>query len=449
MKKYPYLPHTEEEISQMLSCVGVNKIDDLFMDLPEDLKVDTLDIPNSKDEFSVYRDLENLSLKNTDPSRMAVYKGGGIYYHFIPSAVDSLSSMGNFLTAYTPYQPEVSQGSLQTLFEFQTMISEITGMEVSNSSMYDGATALAEAVLMACRINKRSKVLFSESLNPEYFHVTQTYCFGEEIGIEKFSFDSISGQTDYNELKNKLSDDISAVVVGYTNFFGIIEDLEKIKKMLPEKVLLIVCAEPFALGILEKPGNHGADIVVGEGQPLGNRPYLGGPNFGFFSSKEKYIRKMPGRIIGETDDIDGKKGYVMVLQTREQHIRRDKATSNICSNHAHNALRATIYLSLIGKWGFREIARRSFSKAHYLYEKLLKNEKIYSVFNGPFFNEFVVKIDEDIPSLNRELLKRNILGPVDVSKYFRNMDNCALFAVTEMNRNEDIEYLVATLEELL
>lgn len=449
MKKYPYLPHTEREISQMLSCIGVSKIDDLFLDLPENLKVEKLNIPESKDEFSVLRDLEELSLRNVDISKTAVFRGSGIYDHFIPSAVDSISSMGNFLTAYTPYQPEVSQGSLQSLFEFQTMISEITGMEVANSSMYDGATAVAEAVLMASRINKRSKVLFSQSLNPEFLSVTNTYCFGAEIDIQEFKFDCETGQTDYKDLEKKISDEISAVVIGYTNFFGVIEDIERIKNSLPEKVLLIVCAEPFTLGILEKPGNLGADIVVGEGQPLGNKPYLGGPSFGFFTSKEKYIRKMPGRIIGETNDVDGKKGYVMVLQTREQHIRRDKATSNICSNHAHNAVRAAIYISIIGKKGFEDISRRSFSKAHYLYEKLIMNEKIHPVFNGPFFNEFVVKIEKDIDSLNKELLERKILGPVNLSKFFSTMKNCALFAVTETNRNEDIEYLIGTLEELL
>lgn len=447
-ERHPYIPHTPGEIKSMLETIGVSSIDDLFSDVPEVLDFE-LALPESSDEFSVFREMKSLAERNTNLEQLAVFRGGGIYYHYIPTAVQALASRSEFLTAYTPYQAEVSQGTLQALYEFQTMIAELTGMEVANSSMYDGATAAAEAALMAVRTNRKDRILVAENIHPEYREVIRTYCSGQNIKIEETDFDKGSGSIDLEALKSKLTDDVSGVIVGYPNFFGVIEDLKAIRELLREKTMLIVVANPIALSLLEAPGRLGADIVVGEGQPLGNPPSFGGPGFGFFATLGKYIRKMPGRIIGETKDTEGKTGYVMVLQTREQHIRRSKATSNICSNHAHNAVVAAIYMSIMGKEGLREVAERSFAKAHSLKERLLKLEGVSEVFSGPFFHEFVVSFDKDVDPVNSKLMKHKILGPLNIEKWYPEMKNCALFCTTEAVRDADIEFLLGRLEEIL
>lgn len=447
MPEYPFLPQTEGEIQEMLRTIGVDSVSDLFKDIPDKFEVD-LAIPESEDEFSVLRDLKELSQRNTSLNELSVFRGGGIYKHFIPSAVQRIGCRGEFLTAYTPYQPEVSQGTLQMLFEFQTMICELTGMEVANSSMYDGASACAEAALMAVRINGKSRVIISESLHPEYISTVKSYCFGGNIEVELVKFDRETGQIDCGDLESKLSENVSALIVGYPNFFGVIEDLEAIRSTIGEKVLLITAANPIALGLLQAPGNLGADIVVGEGQSLGNPPSLGGPGFGFFASKEEHIRKMPGRIIGQTKDKEGRTGYVMVLQTREQHIRRSKATSNICSNQAFNVLLASIYMSLIGPKGLKDIARRCYDKAHYLANRIEKMDKLRPVFTGPFFNEFVVEFDGDLSMINSRLLEEQILGPLDLGKFREDMQNYGLICTTEANRNEEVEFFAGRLEEI-
>jgi len=447
MPEYPFLPQTEGEIQEMLRTIGVDSVSDLFKDIPDKFEVD-LAIPESEDEFSVLRDLKELSQRNTSLNELSVFRGGGIYKHFIPSAVQRIGCRGEFLTAYTPYQPEVSQGTLQMLFEFQTMICELTGMEVANSSMYDGASACAEAALMAVRINGKSRVIISESLHPEYISTVKSYCFGGNIEVELVKFDRETGQIDCGDLESKLSENVSALIVGYPNFFGVIEDLEAIRSTIGEKVLLITAANPIALGLLQAPGNLGADIVVGEGQSLGNPPSLGGPGFGFFASKEEHIRKMPGRIIGQTKDKEGRTGYVMVLQTREQHIRRSKATSNICSNQAFNVLLASIYMSLIGPKGLKDIARRCYDKAHYLANRIEKMDKLRPVFTGPFFNEFVVEFDGGLSMINSRLLEEQILGPLDLGKFREDMQNYGLICTTEANRNEEVEFFAGRLEEI-
>ena len=447
MPEYPFLPQTEGEIQEMLRTIGVDSVSDLFKDIPDKFEVD-LAIPESEDEFSVLRDLKELSQRNTSLNELSVFRGGGIYKHFIPSAVQRIGCRGEFLTAYTPYQPEVSQGTLQMLFEFQTMICELTGMEVANSSMYDGASACAEAALMAVRINGKSRVIISESLHPEYISTVKSYCFGGNIEVELVKFDRETGQIDCGDLESKLSENVSALIVGYPNFFGVIEDLEAIRSTIGEKVLLITAANPIALGLLQAPGNLGADIVVGEGQSLGNPPSFGGPGFGFFASKEEHIRKMPGRIIGQTKDKEGRTGYVMVLQTREQHIRRSKATSNICSNQAFNVLLASIYMSLIGPKGLKDIARRCYDKAHYLANRIEKMDKLRPVFTGPFFNEFVVEFDGDLSMINSRLLEEQILGPLDLGKFREDMQNYGLICTTEANRNEEVEFFAGRLEEI-
>ncbi|MCD6449334.1 MAG: aminomethyl-transferring glycine dehydrogenase subunit GcvPA [Thermotogaceae bacterium] len=441
MKRYPYLPHTEEDIREMLKVIGVELIDDLFVDVPKTISPEKLNLPESKDEITVRRIIENLAKKNKFLNEMKVFLGAGIYYRYIPSVVYHMASKPNFVTAYTPYQAEVSQGTLQALFEYQTMICELTGMEVTNASMYDGASALAEAMLMAVRISKKPKVLLSEAVHPEYKRTVETYVKPQGIEVEYFAYDKETGQVDIEDLKKKLDDKVGGVAVAYPNFFGIVEDLKAIKEALPEKVPFVVAADPIALAILEPPAKFGADIVVGEGQALGNFPELGGPGFGFFSTNMKHVRTMPGRLIGKTKDVDGKTGYVMILQTREQHIRRSKATSNICSNHAHSAVMAAIYMATMGKEGLVEVAERSTKAAHYLAKRL--EEKGFSLaFKGPFLFEFVFNAGQDYEEKWHKMVEKGILGPLPLSRFYADMDGKALAATTELTTKEDIEALL-------
>lgn len=448
MHRNPYIPHSEKDVEEMLKAIGISSVEDLFADLPSEMNSD-LNIPDAQDEYSVYRDLKTLANRNINLNEMAVFRGGGIYPHLIPSVVYALATRHEFLTAYTPYQAEVSQGTLQLLFEFQTMISELTGLEVANSSLYDGASALAEAALMSVKVNRKEKVLVCESIHPEYRDVTRTYCYGQNIEVDTFGYDKETGQVDLEDLKNKLNEEVSAVAVGYPNFLGVIEDLKEIKSVLPKGILLISVVNPIALSILEPPGNLGVDIAVGEGQPLGNLPNMGGPGFGLFASRKEYIRKMPGRIIGETVDLDGNTAYAMVLQTREQHIRRDKATSNICSNQALNALVATVYMGVLGREGLVEVGRRCLDKAHYIQERMKTMDGLHPVFSGPFFHEFVVQFDGDLEKINKKLLEHKILGPLSLSRFYPELENCGLLCTTEAVPNEDIEFFIARMEEIL
>lgn len=439
--KNPYLPHTDAEIREMLKEIGVSSIGEIYEQaIGKNSDID-LKIPDAICEYDLLRDLKELSEKNINFQDYAIYLGAGIYNHFIPSVVFELASRGELLTAYTPYQPEVSQGTLQALFEYQTMICELTKMEVANSSMYDGASALAEAVLMAHSINEKNEVVISEAVHPEYREVVKTYSRGKKLKVINLNYDDESGTINLEDLKNKITENTSCVVVQYPNFFGIIEDLKEIRETIPENIIYIVVANPIALGILEPPGKFGADIVVGEGQALGNPGYFGGPGFGFFATREKYLRKMPGRLIGQTVDSQGKRGFVMTFQTREQHIRRAKATSNICSNHSHNAVTAAIYMSLLGKEGLKEVANLSLQKAHYLAEKLDKLEHFQLKFSGPFFHEFVLETDLDWNKINKYLIEQKILGPMKLGRFYKNMEKSALFCVTEMLRREDLEFL--------
>lgn len=447
MKRFPYIPHTEEDIKEMMEVIGINDINELYKDVPK-LFEGELNIPESKSEIEVKRELKELAGRNINLDEYAMFRGAGIYKHYVPSAVYQLATKRNFLTAYTPYQAEVSQGTLQALYEFQTAICELTGMEVANSSMYDGGTAVAEAILMASRVNKKHKSLVAKSIHPEYIEVSRTYTESQGLEIELINYDEKTGRIDLEDLKSKIDENTSSVVISYPNFFGVIENIKQIKEVLPEKVLLIVNAYPIALGLLEAPGKLGADIVVGEGQSLGNYMSFGGPTFGFFASKQKYIRQMPGRIIGETVDAEGKRGFVMVLQTREQHIRRAKATSNICSNHALMAVIASVYLSIIGREGLKEIAYQSYQKAHYLAKKLVETEKFEPVFEGEFFNEFVIKPKFDLDKFNDILLEEKFVGPLNLGRFFDDMKNYGLFCVTELNTKEEIDYLVSKVGEI-
>ncbi len=441
MKRYPYIPHTEEDIKEMLSTIGVESIDDLFVDVPKTISPEDLKIPESKDELTVRSIVESLAKKNTFLNDMRVFMGAGIYYRYIPSVVYHMASKPNFVTAYTPYQAEVSQGTLQALFEYQTMISELTGMEVTNASMYDGASALAEGMLMAVRLSKKKKILIASNVHPEYVRATKTYVTPQGIEVVMVAYDRETGQIDLDDLRKSMDDTVGGVAVQYPNFFGIVEDLKAIREVVPENIPLVVSADPIALALLKPPGSLGADIVVGEGQALGNFPSLGGPGFGFFSTKMKYVRMMPGRLIGQTKDVDGKTGYVMILQTREQHIRRSKATSNICSNHAHNAVMAAIYMSTMGKEGIFEVAKRSANTAHYL-AKNLEERGFKLSFKGPFLFEFVFNAGEDYEKRWKGMVKKGILGPLPMGRFFSDMNDRALAATTEMVKKEDIEALL-------
>ncbi|WP_448374937.1 aminomethyl-transferring glycine dehydrogenase subunit GcvPA [Fervidobacterium sp.] len=438
-----YIPHTEEEIKQMLEEIGVNSIDDLFVDVPK--TIDGYNIPDGKDEFTVRKSVEALAKENVIFEPENVFIGAGIYYHYIPSVVKHMASNPNFITAYTPYQAEVSQGTLQMLFEYQTMMCELTGMEVANSSMYDGASAFAESLLMATRITGKTKMIVAQTINPEYRTVAKTYTKPLDIQITEVKYDE-TGRIDLEELKKMLSDDVAAVAVAYTNFFGIVEDLKAIREIVPQNVVFIVVAEPVSLALLEAPGKFGADIVVGEGQSLGVTPNLGGPGIGFFTTLEKHVRKMPGRLIGETKDVDGKKGYVMILQTREQHIRREKATSNICSNQAYIALINALYLSTMGPNGLKEVAWRSYNNAHAL-AQMLEERGFKRIFNGEFFNEFVIKVPDNYRTKWHEMVKEGILGPIPIDRVYKELGPSALVCATEVNNKNSMAKLVEVMSK--
>jgi glycine dehydrogenase subunit 1 len=445
-----YIPHTDGEIKEMLSSIGVKSIEELFKDLPAEKRVSQLNLNKGLSETDVLRKMKEWSERNSDLEDYSVFLGGGIYKHLIPQSIQHIVERGEFLTAYTPYQAEVSQGSLQMFYEFQTMICELTGMDVANSSMYDGGTAAAEAMLMSCNIKKKNHYLVAESIHPEYLKIIQTYAKGPEIEIETVQYNRETGMIDLEALKNKIKDNTAGFLMGYTNFFGIIEDVQKVREITKE-ILLTVSCNPVTLGVLKAPGDFDVDIVTGEAQPFGGSLYLGGMTLGIFATKKEFIRKMPGRVIGKTTDLDGNPGYVMVLQTREQHIRRDKATSNICSNHAHNALVAAIYLSLLGNTGLREVAIQGLKKAHFLAERIDRMDRYDLAFTGPFFNEFTIKSQNNPKYIRDEMIKEKIMGPLPLMELTANEEHeqLSLIAVTEANRMEEIAYFASRLEGLL
>ncbi len=442
----PYIPHTEAETKEMLKVIGVERIEDLFAQIPEERRIKSLDLPEGLDEFAVISKLRKLASKNVDTDRATYFMGGGIYNHVVPSAIHHIASRGDFYTAYTPYQAEVSQGTLQAMFEFQTMVCEITGMGIANASMYDGASAAAEAALMASRFTRKDRILVADTVHPEYVETIRTYSTGPDLKVETFTHRA-DGTVSSEDLKSKINADTSAVVVQYPNFFGVIEDLREIREAAKD-VIMIVAANPISLGVLEAPGKLGADIVVGDGQPLGIPMNFGGPSLGFFAIREdmRLVRTMPGRIIGETIDAEDKRGFVMTLQAREQHIRRAKATSNICSNHALGALFAAIYLALVGPKGLKEIGENNLSKSHYLFEKLEKTGHFKRKFSGEFFNEFVVETDLDVPELKKKLLDKGIIGPLDLGRFSKDLENQLLFCATEANTAEEIDNLASITE---
>lgn len=443
-----YIPHTAEDVTQMLERIGVASLEDLFVEVPAAVRLQRpLNLPEPASETELLREFRALAVKNATPGNHLSFLGGGAYHHFIPAVVDMLVSRGEFYTAYTPYQPEISQGTLQAIFEFQTLICQLTGMDVANASMYDGASACAEAVLMAVRLTRRQRVLLSRGLNPRYRAVVATYC--SYLGLDLVEVGvGADGRTDAADLARQIDDNTAAVVVGYPNYFGVIEDVAAMAELAHSAGARLVTAvsEAVALGLLKSPGELGVDIVAGDGQSLGLPLAFGGPYVGFFAVRQKDVRAMPGRLVGETTDLDGQRGFVLTLSTREQHIRREKATSNICSNQGLCALMTTIFMSLLGKQGLREMAEQNLAKAAYAREKIAALPGFGLVFNAPSFNEFVVRSKEPVAAVLARLEKAGILGGIPLGTDYPELADCFLVCVTEQNQRVEIDTLVAALQ---
>ena len=442
-----YIPHTEEDIQTMLEFVGAKKVEDLFEMIPKEYRVaKPLDLPEPLSEPDLLRHLQGLQ-----SMAYSSFLGAGAYHHFIPSVVSALISRSEFYTAYTPYQPEISQGTLQGIFEYQTLMCQLTGVEVSNASMYDGASSLAEAVLMANRITRRKKVLLSQAIHPEYRRVIQTYVGPDQHEIVLIPYEKGEGRTDEKILFDLIQEDVSAVVLQSPNFFGVVEDLQSIGERIHDLGGLMIASfsEAVAYGILQPPGAMGADIIAGEGQSLGIPVSYGGPYLGIFTTREKYVRNMPGRLVGETIDLEGKRGFVLTLATREQHIRRERATSNICTNEGLCALMATVFLSCLGKEGLKELALMNLSKAEYAKKAVSGVRGCKLNFTAPTFNEFVLQIEKEPERILEKLREEKILGGVPLKGFYPELDRHLLVTVTEMNRKEEIDRWAEVLEKVL
>jgi len=435
----------------MLKVIGLKNLEELFQQIPSSLRTkEGLKLPEGIPESELELKLARLAQKNKPCSELVCFAGSGVYNHYVPKAVDYLLLRSEFSTAYTPYQPEISQGTLQAIFEFQTMICELTGMEVANASMYDGGEASAEAVLMALRLSDKEKgsILISSALHPHYQRVIDSYTRHLEYQKRVIPITS-QGQMDLDALR-KIDDGI-CLVVQHPNYFGALEQMEEISKMVQDKdlILIVVICEALSLAILEPPGKFGAGMVVGEAQSFGIHPSFGGPLLGFFASKMEWVRKMPGRIVGETKDQDGRRGYVLTLATREQHIRRAKATSNICTNHSLMALSASIYLSLLGKLGLWNLARINLERAVYLRKKIEQSKFLKLKYPAPVFNEMVIKLGIDSDKAIAELAKQGILAGVSLKHHYPELADCLLTAVTELTKEKEIDQLIEKLEELV
>ncbi|QUI23131.1 aminomethyl-transferring glycine dehydrogenase subunit GcvPA [Vallitalea pronyensis] len=443
-----YLPHTKEDIASMLSTIGVNCLEDLFEDIPESIRLNKrLQLHSPMSELEVSKKMKELSGRNLGVEDLVCFLGAGAYDHYIPSIIHHLTSRSEFYTAYTPYQPEISQGTLQVIFEYQSMMCELTGMDVSNASLYDGATAAAEGAFMACASTRRDKIAVSKTVNPQVRKVLKTYMAYKDI--ELIEIEEAHGVTDIQDLRTKMNKEVAGVIIQSPNFFGIIEDVTEVETITHDvKGLLMLHVDPISLAILKSPGDCGADIVVGEGQGLGNPLNYGGPYLGFIACTKKLMRKLPGRIVGETEDIEGKRGFVLTLQAREQHIRREKATSNITSNQALNALAAAIYLTTLGKEGLKEVANLCLQKAHYAAKKITALDGYKLQFDQPFFKEFVVTSDTEIAKVNDTLLQVGVLGGYELDKAYDTYKQSMLLCVTEKRTKQQIDQLAHVLEEM-
>ncbi len=444
---YRYIPLTEKDKQEMLQTIGAKSIGELFGDVPSDILLNRdLNIAEGEAETTLLRRLNRIASKNITKETHTSFLGAGVYDHYAPSVVDAMISRSEFYTAYTPYQPEISQGELQAIFEFQTLICELTDMDVANSSMYDGMTSFAEACILAFSQTKKNKIVVSKGLHYQALQVLHTYAkTRKEFEVVEIDLDGTV--TDLKKLEAAVDDETAAVAVQYPNFYGSIEDLEKIHSFIEDKkALFIVYANPLALGLLTPPGSFGADIVVGDTQPFGIPAQFGGPHCGYFATTKKLMRKVPGRLVGQTQDDEGNRGFVLTLQAREQHIRRDKATSNICSNQALNALASSIAMSALGKQGIYDIAVQNIEHANYAKQQFIK--KGFEVLDGTSFNEFVVKFDKPIQQVNEELVKYNIIGGFDLGVVSDDFKNHMLIAVTELRTKDEIDTFVEKAGEL-
>ncbi|HEX8638657.1 MAG TPA: aminomethyl-transferring glycine dehydrogenase subunit GcvPA [Pyrinomonadaceae bacterium] len=443
-----YIPNSSEERQEMLKIVGLNSAEELFRSIPSDVQLNrALKITEPLAEPEVIGAMENLAGRNT-AARKTSFLGAGVYSHYSPTIVDHLIQRSEFFTSYTPYQPEVSQGTLQYIFEFQTLVCQLTGMDVANASMYDGSTSMAEAFLMAQRVTRREKVLVAETVHPEYLQVAQTYVQHCGIELDTFGFDEETGRA---ANLHKLDDKCAALVVQSPNFFGCVEDLQALadKAHAVGALFIVVVTEAISFGLLKSPGECGADIVVGEGQSFGISMSYGGPHLGLFATREKYVRNMPGRLAGIAYDKNGNRGFVLTLATREQHIRREKATSNICTNQGLIALAATIYMETMGKKGLQEVAVQNAQKSAYAAKRISEIEGFSLPFSAPRFNEFVVRASKNAEEILEKLsAEQNIIGGLALSKYYSENPNDFLVCVTETNSREQIENFVTGLKEI-
>jgi glycine dehydrogenase subunit 1 len=444
----PYLPQTADDQQVMLETIGFQSVEQLFEDIPAEHRYPELNLPQAASELEILDELYGMALKNSTTGCFATFIGAGAYNHFVPSAVPYLAGRGEFVTAYTPYQPEVSQGTLQAIFEYQSMVAELTGMEVVNASHYDGATSMAEAAIMSINVSrgKRRKIVVSPSVHPQYRQVLRTYLPGEQVEIT--GDEDLS--TGLDDLKAMLDENTACLIVQNPDFFGQLLEVDDLAETVHESgALLVVVANPIhSLGLFKPPGDYGADIVVAEGQPLGAGLNFGGPYLGIFASNMKYVRQMPGRLVGETVDTEGKRGYVLTLSPREQHIRREKATSNICTNQGLVALIAGMYLAYLGKSGIKEVAELCYHRAHYAAKEIDKLENYKVISPGPFFNEFVVQCPQPVEEINKILLEKGILGGYDLESDYSEAKNQMLVCVTELNDRAQIDKLVTVLSEI-
>jgi glycine dehydrogenase subunit 1 len=444
----PFVPLTEAERAAMLERVGLASTDRLFDGIPATVRFPKLGLPPGEPELSVAREMRARAAENRPATELACFLGAGVYRHHIPSAVGALASRGEFLTSYTPYQPEISQGTLQVAFEFQSLMCDLYGMEVANSGVYDGATALAEAVLMAERLTGRQRVVIAGSVHPEYRAVVATYgaARGSELEVSRVS--AGASAVDIDDPAALLDAQTACCVVQYPSFFGGIQDWSALRAACDRVgALLVMVCYPIALGLLRPPGAWGADIAVGEGQPLGVPMSYGGPWVGIMATRQRYVRQLPGRIVGAARDAQGRRGYVLTLQAREQHIRREKATSNICTSEALLALHATVYLSLLGPRGLREVAESCHQYAHHAASAIAALPGYAVLTPDPFFHEFVVRCPRPPEELGRRLLARGILAGLPLGRYYPELADCALYCCTEMTTRVEIERLVEALQD--
>ncbi len=434
----------------MLKDIGLNKINDLFFDIPKSIKVKELNLPIGLSQQETEKKLRKIACKNKSFNDILCFLGGGIKPHYVPAVVKSVISRAEFFTAYTPYQCEASQGFLQAMFEYQSLISELTGMDVTNASLYDGATALGEAALMSTRVNGRKKFVIPRNISWEKKSVLRNYLKGSNVDLVEIPFDIKTGKIDLDYLKKNIDENVSGVYIENPNFFGVFEDdVDKISQIVKNAgSLFIVGINPISLGIAKSPGEYGADIVIGEGRALGNFMDFGGSSLGIFSCKKDFVRQMPGRLIGLAKDKNGKRAFCMTLQTREQHIRRGKATSNICTNEGLCAIAAVSFLSTLGGDGFENLSKTNFENAQMLAGKIKSVSGYRLMFSSVHFNEFVIKCDKNPDTINKKLLKRGIQGGLVIDSWFEELNNCMLFGTTELHSESDFDFLVSALKEV-